>query len=270
MIGLGGEYNSLISWKGSYKMLIKEDILIPYLKKKRTLHIYLPDNISKDEHFPVFYMFDGHNLFKDEDATYGKSWGLLDYFTTYNIRCMIVGIECNHVGNHRLREFSPYSFQDETWGNVNASGKKFLDWMTSDLKKYIDNTYPTLSDREHTYLGGSSMGGLMAVYGGAMYPHIYSKSACLSPYYDHVLSLLISDLTKLKTFKDSTFYISFGRHEWRTKRALSRGVEENLQVMRILTEKNAKCYMHCYEFGYHSEASWEKEIPNFLHDLNIK
>lgn len=251
-------------------MLLKEEIEIPYLKTKRKLHIFLPDKIKKEERFPVFYMFDGHNLFLDEDATYGKSWNLLQYFTEHNIRCMIVGVECNHKGNQRLREFSPYSFQDDIWGNVKASGKEFLKWMTTDLKQYIDTHYPTLPDREHTYLGGSSMGGLMSVYGGSIHSDIYSKSACLSPFYDHVLKRLIRDLNKIDSLNDSTFYISFGRHEWRTKRALSHGVEENLQVMRVLTSKGAACYMHCYEFGYHNEASWEAEIPNFLHDLDIK
>ena len=251
-------------------MLIKEKILIPYLKKQRMLHIYMPDNMKKEERLPVFYMFDGHNLFVDEDATYGKSWGILKYFTKNNVRCIVVGIECNHNGNHRLREFSPYGFTDDVWGKVPASGKKFLQWMTTDLKQYIDENYPTLPDREHTYIGGSSMGGLMSVYAGAVHSDIYSKSACLSPFYDHVVDRLTCDLKKLDSLKGSTFYISFWRHEWRTKRELSRGVEENLEVMRILTEKDAKCYMHCYEFGYHSEASWEKEIPNFLKDLNIK
>lgn len=251
-------------------MLIKEMVTIPYLKQSRRLHIFLPDDPLENEHFPVFYMFDGHNLFLDEDATYGKSWGLLNYFTTHHIRCMIVGIECNHKGNQRLREFSPYSFDDDEWGHVVASGKKFLKWMTTDLKSDIDKRYPTLSSREYTYLGGSSMGGLMAVYGGAFHADVYSKCACLSPYYEHVLPRLTRDLEKLDQLHDSTFYISFGRHEWRTKRALSKGVEENLSVMRILTRKKATCFMHCYEFGYHSEASWEKEIPQFLYDLQIK
>lgn len=251
-------------------MLIKEEVPIPYLNTKRMLHIFIPENIKKNERFPVFYMFDGHNLFLDEDATYGKSWGLLDYFTRHNIRCMIVGIECNHESNYRLCEFSPYNFKDEEWGNIKATGKQFLQWMSTDLKEYIDTHYPTLPDRQHTYLGGSSMGGLMSIYGGVRHADIYSKSACLSPFYDHVLIRLIKDLKKVHSLKDSTFYISYGRHEWRTKRSLSHGVEENLSVMRILTEKDAKCFMHCYEFGYHNEASWEKEIPNFLKDLKIK
>ena len=29
--------------------------------------------------YPVLYMFDGQNVFFDEDATYGKSWGVADY-----------------------------------------------------------------------------------------------------------------------------------------------------------------------------------------------
>lgn len=251
-------------------MLIKEDVEIPYLHQKRKLHIFIPDNAKEDERFPVFYMFDGHNLFKDEDATYGKSWGLLDYFSKHNIRTMIVGIECNHKGNKRLCEFSPYSFKDPEWGNVKASGKKFLNWMISDLKNYIDEKYPVLSDKEHTYIGGSSMGGLMAVYGGAMYSNIYSKSACLSPFYMYILNRLLRDIDKTNDLSESSFYISFGRFEFSTKKNLSRGVEENLSVMRSLTRKNAKCFMHCYEYGNHSEGSWEKEIPNFLYDLDIK
>ena len=250
-------------------MLIKEDVLIPYLKMKRTLHIYIPEPALEGERFPVFYMFDGHNLFLDEDATYGKSWGMLKHFTENHVRCIVVGIECNHKGNFRLREFSPYSFIDDEWGKVPANGKKFLKWMTSDLKEYIDSKYPTLPGREHTYLGGSSMGGLMSVYGGAMYPHIYSKCACLSPFYDHVCDRLAHDISLGKNLNHSEFYISFGRHEWRTKRALSRGVEENCKVMRELSRKGAKCYMHCYEHGYHTEASWESEVPIFLKELGI-
>ena len=66
-------------------MLIKENVVIPYLQKERMLHIYIPDDIQEEERFPVFYMFDGHNLFHDEDATYGKSWGILKYLTEKNI-----------------------------------------------------------------------------------------------------------------------------------------------------------------------------------------
>ncbi|MCB6314258.1 alpha/beta hydrolase-fold protein, partial [Gordonibacter pamelaeae] len=36
------------------------------------LHIYLPQDYEQgNKRYPVLYMFDGHNLFYDEDATFG-------------------------------------------------------------------------------------------------------------------------------------------------------------------------------------------------------
>lgn len=250
-------------------MIIKEEIEITPFECERTLHIYMPDKIKKNEKLPVLYMFDGHNLFQDEDSTFGKSWGMKDYFDAIDARVVVVGIECNHEGNLRLCEFSPYSFNDRTWGNVEACGKELFQWIIEELKPYIDENYPVLRDAKHTMIGGSSMGGLMAVYGGSIHSNVFSKAACLSPYYEHVLHYLQHDLKKVGDLSNSIFYISWGRHEWRSKRALAAGSEENLMIARELTKKGAKVYPHCYEHGYHSEASWEIEVPTFMEELEI-
>ena len=39
--------------------------------------------------------------------------------------------------------------------------------------------------------------------------------------------------------------------------------------MRALTYKGAKCYMHLFENGRHTEASWEQELPVFFNELDI-
>ena len=57
----------------------------------------------------LFICFDGHNLFLNSDATYGKSWGLADFLDHYDKKLIIVGIECNHEGNERLSEYCPYN-----------------------------------------------------------------------------------------------------------------------------------------------------------------
>ena len=68
-------------------MVEKFDIVITPLGLERTIHVYLPeDYYDSDEQYPVMYMFDGHNLFYDYDATYGKSWGLKEFLDTYEIR----------------------------------------------------------------------------------------------------------------------------------------------------------------------------------------
>ena len=58
-------------------MVIKDTIYYEPAAEDRMLHIYLPDDYdSSGERYPVMYFWDGHNLFSDSDATYGKSWGL--------------------------------------------------------------------------------------------------------------------------------------------------------------------------------------------------
>ena len=73
----------------------------------------MPDTIYKEERLPVLYMFDGHNLFFDDVATYGKCWGIKDYLDKNDGRIIVVGIECNHNGDQRLNEFTPYDFYEE-------------------------------------------------------------------------------------------------------------------------------------------------------------
>ena len=56
-----------------------------------------------------------------------------------------------------------------------------MEWFVNELKPTIDNTFRTLSDRNNTFIAGSSMGGLMSLYAILEYNHIFSRAAALSP-----------------------------------------------------------------------------------------
>ena len=74
-------------------MIIKSDFIYTPKGNKRPMHIWLPDNYHQtDAHYPVMYFFDGHNLFTDEDATYGKSWGMKEFLEGWGKKMIIVGI----------------------------------------------------------------------------------------------------------------------------------------------------------------------------------
>lgn len=47
-------------------------------EQHRKVYVYLPESYQHElnRRYPVLYMFDGHNVFFDCDATYGKSWGM--------------------------------------------------------------------------------------------------------------------------------------------------------------------------------------------------
>lgn len=79
--------------------------IAPFSQSPRTIWIYLPDGYKQTKRsYPVLYMFDGHNLFSDKTATYGRSWRMNRYLNRHSIPLIVVGIDCNHSGDGRLFE----------------------------------------------------------------------------------------------------------------------------------------------------------------------
>lgn len=146
-------------------MIKKFETYITPFDDKRTVHLYLPDDYdNSDERYPVIYMYDGHNLYLDEDATYGKAWEFNEFFKNYDKSFIMVGIECNHEGNERLNEYCPYPCHNSYLGDIDGRGDIYMKWLVNEFEPYIDAHYRTYPNRECTMIGGSSMGGLMAFY----------------------------------------------------------------------------------------------------------
>ena len=251
-------------------MIIKWDVTIPELSgdTPRKGYVYLPESYQNnpDRHYPVLYMFDGHNVFFDSDATYGKSWGMKEYMDRTGKELIIVGIACNEQGMRRLNEYSPLDFDYEPVGHIEGLGKVYMEWMLRELKPYIDEEYRTLPDREHTYIAGSSMGGLMSLYAVCCYNSVFSKAACLST----SLWVKIEEGLKLLSSgamdKDTWIYMDYGSEELSNHP----GCEEGLVwAFQMLLSKGTKPMLRIVPGGTHCEASWEKQIPIFMECLGI-
>jgi predicted alpha/beta superfamily hydrolase len=167
-------------------MIDKWNITIPELtgEESRRAYIYLPDSWQRNPElrYPVLYMFDGHNVFFDEDATYGKSWGMGEYLDAAQTQLIVAAVECNHhPDNGRLSEYSPWTFSNSDTGRVRGRGKTTMEWLVRSFKPAIDQEFPTLPGRNDTFIAGSSMGGLMALYAVMEYNRYFSRAAALSP-----------------------------------------------------------------------------------------
>ena len=112
-------------------MLKKWNVTIPALSgdAPRKAYIYLPDTYEEDltVRYPVLYMFDGHNIFLDEDAAFGKSWGMKKFMDDSKKDLIIVAVECNHHGNRRLAEYAPFSYRNKAHGYIESAGKELMD-----------------------------------------------------------------------------------------------------------------------------------------------
>ena len=158
-------------------MVVKHDFTYTPNGKNRPLHIYLPDDYYRtSEHYPVMYFFDGHNLFFNEDATYGKSWGLKEFLDTWGKNMIIVGIECGQEGEERLSEYLPYPVYRGYFRKFAPQGDETMRWIVEEVKPTIDRVYRTIPFRECTGIAGTSMGGLMALNAAVHYNRWFSKA----------------------------------------------------------------------------------------------
>lgn len=244
-------------------------LTIPELtgSEERKAYLYLPDSYDWDQEkrYPVLYMFDGHNVFFDSDATYGKSWGMKEYLDRTGIQMIVAAVECNHSPDHgRVKEYSPFSFQDPQLGKITGLGKKTMDWMVLSFKKEIDQHYRTLPEREHTWIAGSSMGGLMSLYALIKYNPVFSRAAALSPSLWAGSDKIEDMIIRTRIGPDTVLYMDYGQEEIGNHQGM---LKDFGRVASKLIEKGVLLDCRIVPGGTHCEASWERQIPFFMNTL---
>ncbi|HMP30496.1 MAG TPA: alpha/beta hydrolase-fold protein, partial [Saprospiraceae bacterium] len=158
--------------------IIDENFMIPQLNRTRRISALLPyDYYSTDKKYSVLYLHDGQNLF-DDYAPYGN-WGvdktLAKMAAQGQSDTIIIAID--HGGELRIKELIP--FKTRKFGEV--EGEQYLDFMMHTLRPMINEKYRIHQDRNCTGIGGSSLGGLISLYAGFKYPHIFGKMMIFSP-----------------------------------------------------------------------------------------
>ena len=161
----------------------------------RNVYVWVPDNYSKNKKYAVVYMSDGQNLFDPEKMFNHQEWrvdevfgGLLEEGKIQN--CIVVGVANSF--RTRSQEYFPQDVFDlyspelkeysrsKRMGEDDLLGNNYLKFLVEELKPFIDKTYSTRKDRDHTFHMGSSMGGLISSYAVAKYPEVFGGAGCLS------------------------------------------------------------------------------------------
>ncbi|MCF0136393.1 MAG: alpha/beta hydrolase [Lachnospiraceae bacterium] len=235
--------------------------------KPRTAYVYLPESYKKSRRrrYPVLYMFDGHNVFFDEDATYGKSWGMAKYLDALRADLIVAAVECNHEGNGRLIEYSPtpIKYKKEI---LPASGRETMEWMVNEFKPYIDSHYRTMKTPDKTGICGSSMGGLMALFAACEYSHVFGKAAALSPSLWLAGKTFMDLMAKASIRPGTRIYMDCGSKEFDSRGGGRRAFQ---MATDILLRKETFVTSRIVPNGEHCEASWEKQIPIFMGVLGM-
>ncbi len=247
-------------------MVHKFDFWFPPAGENRRIHLYLPDDYDwTQERYPVLYMFDGHNLYFDGDATFGKCLGLKDFLDRWSKKLIVVGMECAGDDGKRVREYCPYHIQSDIYGDLDGHGADTMDWIVQELKPHIDRTWRTWPHREATAIAGYSMGGMMSLFAALRYNATFSKAAVISPYLAPAMDDFRRDVRQ-PLDPDTRVFFSWGTAEYEPEyndfladciRELERGIQEH----------GARTYLYCQYGGQHNEASWERQVPTWMEFL---
>jgi predicted alpha/beta superfamily hydrolase len=141
-------------------------------------------------------MHDGQNLFESQKSFIGVDWGMDETMAALSgeneIRPTIVVAIWNTP--QRLREYLPQrpfcnhqsqpsmSRVIKRYGGTPISDN-YLRFLVYELKPFVDSRYRTRPEREFTFLMGSSMGGLISLYGICEYPQVFGGAGCLSTHW---------------------------------------------------------------------------------------
>jgi pullulanase len=247
----------------------------PFLSGRR-VWVYLPPGYAEEpmRRYPVLYMHDGQNLF-DVRTSFAGEWKVDEACESLIgsgelAPLIVVGVD--NGGASRIQEYTPWPAAGYGGGGADA----YLAALRTVLKPEIDRRYRTLTGPNHTFMAGSSLGGLLSAYAGWSDPGTWGRVAAVSPSYRWDDEHLLAWAATLPKPALARFYQDMGTIEaGSTTDANGNGIDdyiESLRAMRALAL--AKGFVEGEDLmsieapGHtHSETYWALRTPNLLRYL---
>jgi len=242
------------------------------LGNRRDVLVYLPRGYRRlsRRRYPVLYLHDGQNVFDAATSFSGVEWSVdetAERLIKESLIEPLIIVAVANTGEERIHEYAP------TRGVIDAKAKRkkhskglarnYGHFLIDELKPYIDRKYRTNPDPEFTGLGGSSLGGLVTLAIGILYPHAFSRLMVMSPsiwWDDFAIYRLVDSIEQKPPVK---IWLDTGTAE--------PGWEQARELLKRLVEKGWKFqkdlqYMEA-QSANHSEAAWAARVEPALRFL---
>jgi predicted alpha/beta superfamily hydrolase len=207
-------------------------------------------------------MHDGQNLFEPNTAfNPGEHWrvgetatGLIEAGRIQPL--IIVGIY--NTGDARIDEYTPTGDRKLGGGHADDYGRMIIE----ELKPLIDREYRTLTDAEHTGIGGSSLGGLVSLHLGFTHPAVFTKIAALSPSVWWGRKAILKTIRESRSKPPLKLWVDMGTAEGR------RGLDDARLLKAALVglgfADGVDLHYAEYEGATHSEQAWSERVGPML------
>ncbi|OUS03596.1 esterase [Flavobacteriales bacterium 33_180_T64] len=255
----------------------------------RPVDVWLPKTYSKEKKYAVLYMHDGQMLFDSTTTWNSQEWKVDEWASKLmndNVTKDFIVVGIHNISQIRWQDLFPQkafenlskAFIQDFFGsainanrNATLNGDNYLKFIVEELKPEIDKSYATLTEQEHTFIAGSSMGGLMSMYAVSEYPEVFGGAACISTHWVGAAPADINPFPEaifkymenhLPESKDHKLYFDYGN------KTLDEHYPQYAQsVNNILKHKgytDATAVNLFFESADHSENSWNKRLDQSL------
>jgi enterochelin esterase-like enzyme len=235
---------------------------VPNLGEERLVRFYIPRGSSAPR--SVLYMFDGQNIFDDEHSFSG-GWHLHQAIEARVLagKPAPIIVAIHHGGTSRNDEMSPF----ETPRNQGKL-ELLLVWLREELMPRLGRELHLARGPSATSIGGSSMGGLAALYAHLRFPESFGKALVMSPSL-WVGSARFFEWLKVQSLPNaSRIYLDSGGKEGGGGMLL---LAERLKAQLLQQGyPPQQLYFYADPEGIHSEREWRRRAPqalDFLFDV---
>jgi predicted alpha/beta superfamily hydrolase len=244
---------------GQAALKVHPDTLSPQLRNYRDILVALPkDYAAGSSRHPVIYFQDGQNLF-DLMTSYAGDWGLVEMLNGLDSnqpQPILVGIP--NMGRRRRYEYSP--FRDIIHGG--GGGDRYLAFLVETVKPLVDASFRTRPERSHTVIAGSSLGGLISLYGFLRHADVFGAAGVQSPALWFADGAVLRFVADTATLPAGRVHLDVGTEE---------GGEALLDVRSLRDLLVAGGYRLGRDLSYveeegadHDEAAWGRRFRNAL------
>ena len=243
-------------------------LYLPKSKKEVKIEISMPRYYDKTIAFDTLYFLDGQNAFKDSHAAYIRAIRATKYlgYMASITNQKIIGIAIHNAGSDmgRINEYTPFPITNpanEEWKNQDIQVcKNFCDDLIYTIIPYIEKKYPTTKKR---FIYGSSLAAMTAIYLGYAYDAFSGIGAFSTASFlceEAVDSFLKSHMRqKVKLFlyvgKQESSDGSYDQKLYYTT---------SLELCKLAESLGSKVRLVVSDSGTHCEATWEKQLLDFL------
>jgi enterochelin esterase-like enzyme len=240
-----------------------------FLAHDRDVLVWLPPGYTEgpgtaalNRRYPVLYMHDGQNLFEPDTAFQkGEHWRLGETAAALiedgSIEPLII-VGINNTGTHRKEEYTPT--HDATLGGGLADDYGRM--IVEELKPFVDRTYRTRPEPQHTGLGGSSLGGLVTLYLGFTHPQVFGRLAVLSPSVWWNWRAILKTVRQSRAKPPSRVWVDMGTAEG--KRGLDDARLLKAALVGLGFVEGVDLHYAEFEGATHTELAWAKRVGPML------